>query len=271
MENASVFIEQMLATLGGFVPKVVGVSALLIFTFWFAKWAAKRVFTATKEHLDVTLARFFGSAIRYGILAIGILGSLRVFGFETSSFAVLLGASGLAVGLALQGTLSDFSAGIMLILFRPFEVGNVVDVSGVKGKVAAISLFSTEFDTPDNLRVIVPNGSIFGSTITNYNHHSTRRVDVAVGTDYGASIATAREVMVKAAAGVTGVAESPAPVAVLTELGGSSIDWKVKVWCENSEYWGVKERLTEAIKNALDDAGIGIPFPQMDVHMDKVG
>jgi small conductance mechanosensitive channel len=271
MENAGTFLQEVLTTLGNFVPKLAGVAALLGFTFWFAKWGGKRVYKSTKTYLDPTLAHFFGSVSRYAILAIGILGSLRIFGFETTSFAALIGAGGLAVGLAMQGTLSNFSAGVMLVLFRPFEVGDVVQVSGVTGKVAAISLFTTEFDTPDNRRILVPNGSIFGDTITNYNHHKERRVDVAVGTDYGSDIAQARDVMLAAASAVDGVLESPAPQVYLSELGGSSIDWTVKAWCKTPDYWAVKERVTQAIKNALDEAEIGIPFPQMDVHLDKVG
>lgn len=157
----------------------------------------------------------------------------------------------------------------MLLIFRPFKVGDVVSVSGVTGTVCEIDLFVTTFDTPDNRRIIVPNGSIFGSTIENISHHTTRRVDVAVGSDYGADIDTTREVLLQAAANVEHAHTDPPPSVVLSELGASSIDWTVRVWVDAANYWAVKDALTRAVKYALDQANIGIPFPQMDVHVQQ--
>jgi small conductance mechanosensitive channel len=179
-----------------------------------------------------------------------------------------LAAAGFAVGLALQGTLANFSAGVMLLIFRPFKAGDVIDVAGVKGKVQEISLFTTELDTPDNRRLIVPNGSIFGSTIENVTFHPIRRVDVAVGTDYPADLNATRKVLEDAAASVQPQADGKEPQVYLSELGDSSIAWSVRVWTSTEDYWGVKEELTQKVKDALDEAGIGIPYPQMDVHMD---
>ncbi len=261
----------MLVTVGQFIPRIVGVAFLIVATFWVAKRAGKMVQSTTAEKLDVTLAVFFGNLVRYFILTVGILACLRVFGVETTSFAALIGAGGLAVGLALQGTLSNFSSGVMLVIFRLFEVGDVIQVDGVTGTVAAITLFNTEIDQFDNKRVIVPNGNVFGNTITNINYHPVRRMEIAVGTSYGADIASAREVMTKAAAGVEGALPDPAPQALLTGLGGSSIDWEVRVWAKVGDFLVVKEKVTETVKNALDTAEISIPFPQLDVHLDKAG
>lgn len=252
----------------GFLPKVVGVIVLLIVSWMVAKWAGKRVTKSAEKKLDVTIARFMGSLTKYGILIMALLSCLNIFGFQTTSFAAVIGAAGLAVGLAMQGTLSNFSAGLMLLIFRPFKVDDVVSTAGVTGKVVNIALFTTEFDTPDNRRIIVPNGSIFGSTIENITFHDTRRVDVSVGTDYPADINQTREVLLNAVKNLEGVHAEPAPVAYLTELGGSSIDWSVRIWTNTADFWAVRESATQAIKNELDNAGIGIPYPQMDVHLD---
>lgn len=251
-----------------FLPKVVGVIVLLVVAWIVAKWASKRVTRSAEKRLDITIARFFGSLVKYGILVMAFLGCLTMFGFETTSFAAVIGAAGLAIGLAMQGTLSNFSAGLMLLIFRPFKVGDVVSTAGVTGKVVNLALFTTEFDTPDNRRIIVPNGAIFGSTIENITFHETRRVDVAVGTEYTADIATVRGVLLDAVRSLEGVHSDPEPVAYLTGLGASSIDWSVRMWANTADYWAVRERATQSIKKHLDAAGIGIPFPQMDVHID---
>lgn len=267
MFDTDTVLSDLTSILVQFVPKVVGVIVLLIATWIVAGWIGRRVSRAVERRLDVTLSRFFGNVARYLVLAMGILGCLRIFGFETTSFAAVLGAAGLAVGLALQGTLSNFSAGVMLLAFRPFKVGDVVTVAGVTGKVAEISLFTTDFDTFDNRRVIVPNGSIFGSTIENVTHHDIRRVDVAVGTDYGADLVRVREILDGAAERVEGRLDDPEPAVVLQDLGDSSIGWSVRVWAPTPDYWTVRQALTQAVKEDLDAADVGIPFPQMDVHL----
>lgn len=254
--------------LTNFLPKVVGVIALLVVSWIVAKWAGKRVTKSAEKKLDLTIARFLGSLTKYGILIMAILSCLNIFGFQTTSFAAVIGAAGLAIGLAMQGTLSNFSAGLMLLIFRPFRVNDVVSTAGVTGKVVNLSLFTTEIDTPDNRRFIVPNGAIFGSTIENVTFHDTRRVEVVVGTDYPANIEQTREVLINAVKDIEGVHAEPAPVAYLTGLGGSSIDWSVRIWTNTPDFWAVRERATQAVKNALDEAGIGIPYPQMDVHLD---
>jgi small conductance mechanosensitive channel len=241
---------------------------LIIVVILIAGWVRRLVTSITKKaKVEVTLAKFFGNMAKWAIMLLGAIAILQTFGVDTTSFAAVVAALGFAIGLALSGTLGNFAAGIMLLIFRPYKVGDVVSVSGVTGKVDEIELFTTIFDTPDNRRIIVPNGAIFGSTIENITHHSTRRVDVAVGTDYGADLDKTREVLMGAATAVKGRLGTEDAVIYLVELGDSSISWAVRVWANTADYWAVREQLTRDIKVALDGAGIGIPFPQRDVHV----
>jgi small conductance mechanosensitive channel len=192
-------------------------------------------------------------------------------GVELVAFVGVIAASAFAIGLAFQGSLSNFSAGVMLLVFRPFKVGDVVNVAGETGKVDEIGLFTTTMDTPDNRRLILPNGAIFGAVIENITHHPIRRVDVAVGTDYTADLDRTREVLLKAAVEIPDQVPDKEPVVVLGELGASSVDWSIRVWVDAANYWPTKDALTRSVKNALDEANISIPFPQMDVHMAAQG
>jgi len=249
---------------------VAGALLLLILTFVLAGWARRATRAVVeRSNLDPTLVRFFSSLARYAVLVLGGLAVLGVFGISVASFAAILAALGFAVGLALQGTLAHFAAGVMLLLFRPFTVGDKVTAGGISGRVVEVGLFTTLFDTPDNRRIIVPNGAIFGDTIENDTHHDTRRVDVTVGTAYDADLRATRSVLNEVASAVDGGLREPVPQVYLSELGGSSINWVVRVWAHTSDYWSVRERLTEDIKRALDERGIGIPYPQMDVHLDS--
>ncbi|MFK7760330.1 MAG: mechanosensitive ion channel family protein [Phycisphaerales bacterium] len=234
-----------------------------------AGWIRRMVLKACrKANVEETLARFLSNMVRYLVLFAGGIAILGTLGIETTSFAAVLAAAGFAVGMALSGMLGNVAAGVMLLFFRPFKVGDVVSAGGTTGKVVEIGLFTTAFDTPDNKRIIVPNGGIFGDTIENVSFHDTRRVDVAVGTDYGADIDKTRAVLLEAAKASPSVLQDPEPAIVLANLGGSSIDWEVRVWAKSSDYFPVKDGVTRDVKYALDNAGIGIPFPQMDVHLD---
>ncbi|MHA7812484.1 MAG: mechanosensitive ion channel family protein [Phycisphaerales bacterium] len=242
---------------------------LIIAVFMVAGWARSITKKACgKAKVEETLARFLSNVARYLILIAGGIMILGTLGVETTSLAAVLAAAGFAIGMAMSGMLGNIASGVMLLLFRPFKVGDVVSAGGTTGKVFEIGLFTTIFDTPDNRRIIVPNNEIFGGTIENVSHHATRRVAVSVGTDYGADIDKAREVMLAAAKSTENVLGDPEPAVVLTGLGGSSIDWSVRVWVNAADYWGVMDALTRNVKVALDDAEIGIPFPQMDVHID---
>lgn len=248
---------------------LLGALLLLVVTLVAAGWAQRVVFRSLdRETLDATLTRFAAKAARYTVLILGGLAILSVFGISVASFAAILAAGAFAIGLALQGTLGHFAAGTMLLIFRPFKVGDFVSVAGISGKVVEIELFTTLFDTPDNRRIVVPNGEIFGTTIENVTFHPTRRVDVNVGTDYGADLQETRAILEEVARSSAKVLKDPAPQVYLNELGGSSINWVVRVWTDTPDYWGVRERVTQEVKDALDRAEIGIPFPQMDVHLD---
>lgn len=253
-----------------YAPKVVGVLLVLLIAWAIAGWAESAVRKGLeKRGFDSTLTRFFAKLTRYVILLGAVLGCLGVFGIQTASFAAVLAAAGFAVGLAFQGTLGNFAAGVMLLVFRPFKVGDFVEVSGETGVCEHIDLFTCEFRTLDNRKLIIPNGSVFGSTITNYTGYEIRRVDIDVGAEYSASIDATRAALEKAAANVPGMIKDPAPQVFLNSLGSSSVDWQVRVWCKTGDYWDVWQATTRACKLALDEAGIGIPFPQQDVHLDE--
>ena len=249
--------------------RVVGVLVALFVAWLVAGWVRRRMLAAfQRRKYDPTLGSFFANAVRYAILIGAVIGCLGVFGIQTASFAAVIAAAGLAVGLAFQGTLSNFAAGVMLITFRPFKVGDLVNVGGVLGVVSEVDLFTTRIDTLDNRALIVPNAKIVGEVIENLTYHDKRRVDVPVGTDYGADLDQVRSVLEKAISSVDGVLDDPAPQVFLKQLGASSIDWELRAWCRKEDYWNVYQGLVRAAKQHLDAAGIGIPFPQMDVHLD---
>ncbi|TVQ59291.1 MAG: mechanosensitive ion channel family protein [Phycisphaerales bacterium] len=241
---------------------------LIIVALMLAQWAKKLLIrAATKARVEATLARFFGNIARWGVLVLAAIAILQTFGVETTSFAAVVAAMGFAVGLALSGTLGNVAAGVLLLIFRPFKVGDVISTNGVTATVHELELFSTTFDTFDNRRIIMPNGQIFGSTIENISHHKRRRVDVDVGVSYAASIDRTREVLTEAAAGLPHRLPDDPPAVMLSGLGDSSVNWSVRAWVDAADFWPAKDELTRRIKMGLDDAGLEIPFPQMDVHV----
>jgi len=250
--------------------RVVG-ALLLLFVGWtIAGWTERIVGKRlTAVEFDLTLTRFFSMISRYVVIALTVISCLRLFGVDTTSFAAIIAAGGLAIGLALQGSLSNFASGVMLLAFRPFKVGDVVDVAGKIGKVVAIELFTTKLDSPDNRRFIIPNSAIFNDVIENKSFHATRRVDVEVGTDYAANLDETQRILEATASALPQRLQDQSVEAALLALGDSSIAWQVRVWVAADDWWAVKKQLTRDLKVALDEAGIGIPFPQMDVHLDK--
>jgi small conductance mechanosensitive channel len=249
--------------------KIIGVLIALIISFIIAGMFSRALIrTLEKRNFDLTLTRFFGALVRYAVLAAAIIGCLGVFGIQTASFAAVLAALGLAIGLALQGTLSNFAAGVMLLVFRPFKVGDLINVAGQLGLVEQLQLFTTDMKTLDNRKLVVPNGKVFGAVIENVGANPTRRVDIDVGIDYGADIDQSREVLETVPGKVDDVLQDPPPQIFLKSLGGSSVDWQVRLWCPTEKYWDVYQGGIRAIKMSLDEAKIGIPFPQTDVHFD---
>jgi len=261
---------EIAATLVKYATGALGVLVLLLVATFIARRLSSAVRLACeKAKIEATLAKFAGKATHWAVMILAVVMSLGTLGIKTTSFAAILGAAGLAIGLAMQGTLSHFAAGVMLLIFRPFKVGDVVEIGGKQGKVDEIDILFTVLDTPDNRRFILPNGQVFGAAIENITFHTVRRADVLVGTDYGADLDTVREVLNAAALAVPGqVAEKP-PQVVLVGLGSSSIDWQVRVWAPTATFLDVFQAARRQVKVSLDEAGIGIPFPQMDVHLDK--
>lgn len=249
-------------------PVVLAI-VLILAVFLAAGWARGITKKACgRAKVEETLARFLSNVIGYLILIAGAIMILGTLGVETTSFAAILAAAGFAIGMAMSGMLGNIAAGVMLLLFRPFKVGHYIKAASTEGTVDEIGLFTTTLDTPDKRRIIVPNGKIFGDNIENVSYHPIRRVGISVGTDYGADIDKARAVMLEAAKATEHVLTDPEPAVVLTGLGGSSIDWAVRVWVNSADYWEVMDTLTRNVKYALDEAAIGIPFPQMDLHID---
>jgi small conductance mechanosensitive channel len=220
--------------------------------------------------VDRTLTKFAGNFAYYGIFLLAIFAALETLGVETASFVAVLAAASFAVGLALQGTLANFAAGIMLLVFRPFGVEDYVEIAGETGFVKEIQLFFTRLRTRENRLIIVPNGDIFGSTIENIFAHDEIRVDCDVGTDYPADIDDTRQVLLEAARSVDDRLEEKGEQAALVGLGDSSINWQVRVWAKPEDYFRLRQELTRQVKYHLDEAGIGIPFPQRDVHLDQL-
>lgn len=268
-DAASLLDPEILMHYGIAALKVI----LILFIGWIlAGWARRITRNALKRAgVELTLAKFLSNVAKWAVLALVLITVLGIFGIQTASFAALIAAGGLAIGLAFQGTLGNMASGIMLLIFRPFKVGDVITCAGVTGKVDEIELFFTTLDTPENRRIIIPNGNVFGSTIENITHHPRRRVDVAVGVEYSANIDESRAALEKAIANVTqmnGALTDPEPAVVLGDLGDSAVAWSVRVWADTPEFFAVKQALTREVKAQLDAAGIGIPFPQMDVHLD---
>lgn len=223
----------------------------------------------TKRKLDITVIDFVSHMVRYLIVAFVLIAALSEIGVETTSFVAVIGAAGLAVGLALQGSLSNFASGVLIIVLRPFKSGEYIEAGGVAGTVESVQIFSTILTTVDNKFVVVPNSAILGDNIVNYSRKPTRRIDLLIGVSYNADLAKTKSVLEAVLKANKGVLESPEPQIAVAELGDSSVNLVVRPWVNSGEYWPIRFELMEAIKNALDEAEIEIPFPQMDVHMDK--
>jgi small conductance mechanosensitive channel len=246
------------------------VTALLIFTI--GRWIAKGITRVsenvmTRSKLDTMLVHFIGNIVYSLLFAIVILAALEQLGVRTTSALAILGAAGLAVGLSLQSSLSNFAAGVMLIMFRPFKVGDFVEAGSTMGIVESIAIFSTVMRTGDNREVIVPNGQIYGGTIINYSARETRRIDLVFSIGYGDDIRKAKSIIEEVIKAEERILKDPAPTIMVLELGASSVDIAVRPWVNTSDYWNVRAFLLEEIKTHFDADGISIPFPQQDLHI----
>lgn len=248
--------------------RVLGAVAVLVIGWTVSKWVRRFVRRALERtRTEPVLIGFLSGLVYYGLLAFVIIAVLNLFGVQTTSFVAVLGAAGFAIGMAFQGTLGNFSAGVMLLVFRPFSAGDFVEAGGVSGTVRDIGLFATRLDTPDNVRVLVPNSAVFGNVIRNFNGNDTRRLDLEVGIDYGDDIGTAIATCEEILEREDRILRDPAPVVAVAGLGDSSVNLMVRPWCKPQDYWPLRADLMRQLKEGLEAAGCSIPFPQRDVHL----
>jgi len=221
--------------------------------------------------VDASLTGFIGSLAYFAIMAFTIIAVVGRFGVQTASFVAILGAASFAVGMAMQGTLGNFSSGVMLLLFRPFKAGDFIEAAGIKGSVVEIAIFSTTLKTPDNVRITVPNGALFGDIIKNYNGYDTRRVDMVMGIGYGSDHNKAMEILADLAKNDSRVLDDPETTIGVSELADSSVNIIFRPWVKSSDYWAVYLDMHKTVKETFDANGIEIPFPQTVVHLEKAG
>ena len=219
------------------------------------------------QSVDPILVSFVTSLVQWGLMAFVIIAAITKLGVQTASLVALIGAAGLAVGLALQGSLANFAAGVLIVLFRPYRVGDWVEAAGVAGSVVQVQVLTTILNTADNKQIVIPNGQIMSSIITNYNANNTRRVDMVIGVSYGDDIDKVRNTLRDVVYADSRVLRNPECQIAVSELAESSINFVVRPWVQVADYWDVKFGLTEAIKKRFDQDGISIPFPQRDVHI----
>lgn len=247
---------------------VVGAIVILV-----VGWLAANIVRSGIDHAlrrvkacDDTLRHFITAAAKYAILVVVGVMVLEKFGVQTASLVAVIGAAGLAIGLALQGTLQNVAAGVMLLAFRPFKVGDYIEAGGLAGTVKMLSLFVTELATPDNVKIIAPNSELWNKPIRNYSANPTRRLDIVIGVAYSDDIDKGLEALKTLAESDARVHADPAPQVMVTSLSASSVDLTLRIWMDAADYWPVKFDLTKAAKERIEAAGLSIPFPQMDLH-----
>ena len=268
MENTEQLIAQIQELVAVYGLNVIAALAILFFGRIAAGWGRRLLEKVlTRGGTDKMIVGFAGSILYIGLMVFVVLAALGKLGIQTTSFIAIIGAAGLAIGLALQGSLANFAAGFLLIIFRPFKVGDYVEAGGVSGSVEAIQIFTTTLSTPDNKTVIVPNSSIYEGNITNYSAKETRRVDLVVGVSYDADLAQVKRILNEIAEQDERVLRDPPPRIAVSELADNSVNLIMRMWGKTGDYWGIYYDATESVKLRLDEAGIGIPYPQRDVHL----
>jgi small conductance mechanosensitive channel len=248
--------------------KLIGAIIIFVIGKWLATKISKIITKLLeKNSVDTTLVNFLENITYYTLLIVVIIAVASQLGINTTSFLTIVGAAGLAIALALKDSLSNFASGVMLIMFRPFSVGDFINTGGVTGNVVSIALFNTTLHTPDNQKVIVPNSAITSNVITNVTANDTRRVDLVIGIGYDDDIKKAKDVLNRVIQEEERVLDTPEATIAVSELADSSVNFVVRPWTKTDDYWGVYFGLTEKIKIAFDKEGISIPYPQQDVHM----
>jgi small conductance mechanosensitive channel len=252
----------------GYVPSLLLAIVVLVVGLWIVNRLVRAMGKGfERSKTEPTLASFLQNVVSILLKVLVVISAAGMVGIQTTSFIAVLGAAGLAVGLALQGSLANFAGGVLVLMFRPYRVGDYIEAQGVGGTVKEIQILHTVITTPDNKRIIVPNGAISNGVITNYSAEPMRRVDFVFGISYGDDIGKAREVIKSQIVADERVLADPEPQIVVSNLGDNSVDITVRVWANAADYWGIKFGLTEQVKNAFDQADITIPFPQRDVHL----
>jgi len=248
---------------------------IAIVIFYVGKWVVSLIVNGMlkamqKGEMDQTLRRFIANLTRMLLMLFVIIAAINQLGVQTASLIALVGAAGLAVGLALQGSLANFASGVLIVLFRPYKVGDFIEGAGIAGSVEEVQILTTVLKTGDNKQVIVPNSQIMGSTITNYSANDTRRVDLIVGVSYDDNLDQVRKELESLVAADDRILDEPAVTIAVSELADSSVNFVVRPWVKTSDYWGVRFELTETIKKRFDEVGISFPYPQQDVHLHSV-
>ncbi|MBW2233691.1 MAG: mechanosensitive ion channel [Deltaproteobacteria bacterium] len=248
--------------------QVMGAIALLIVGRIAAGMVSRGVRRSLERaSVDRHLVPFFSSAANYLVLTVVLIAVLQLFGIHTTSLVAVVGAAGLAIGLALQGTLSSFASGVMLLIFRPFSVGDYVEVGGSAGSVEELGIFTTTLNTPDNVRIVIPNSAVYGEVIKNYSANENRRVDLVMGISYSDDIERALTIIHGVVTKDDRVLSDPELTVAVAELGDSSVNIVVRPWCKGTNYWPLRFDLMRALKEALEAGGCSIPFPQRDLHV----
>lgn len=268
MDEVNVYAQQGIDLAVKHGPGILLALITLFIGLWIIRIVSKSILKAmVKANVDESLHKFLGSLINMLLKALLLISVASMLGFEATSFIAILGAAGLAVGLALQGSLSNFAGGVLLLLFKPFKVGDAIDAQGFVGKVHAIHVLNTIVKTFDNKTIIIPNGALANGSVTNFSTENTRRVDMSFGIGYGDDIKKAKDILQKLIDADERVLKDPASLVVVGELGDSSVNFTVRVWCEAVNYWGIYFDMQEKVKLEFDQQGISIPFPQHDVHV----
>ena len=267
MEQVLLKIQEWIVLYG---LKVIAAIAILLIG-WIAAKGIRKIIRRMlqRAQVDETLVSFVSSLGYVGIMVFVVIAALGQLGVQTASFVVVLGSAGLAVGLALQGSLANFAAGVLMIIFRPFKVGDYIEGGGVAGVVEEIGIFTTELKSPDNKKIIVPNGKMTGDNIVNYTAKEIRRVDIVAGVSYKDDLEKVRNVLTDILAKDDRILKDPAPTIGVLELADSSVNFAVRPWVKTADYWNVFFATQENIKKRFDSEGICIPFPQRDVHIQK--
>lgn len=263
--------EQIIHYIEEYALPVVFAIVILIVGRWLAKFV-KGIFCKilTARKVEAVVVSFAGNILYFLLMAVVIIAALEELGFDTTSAVAIFGACTLAIGFALQSSLSNLAAGVMIIIFKPFRIGDFVEAGGITGIVQELSIFETQLKTPDNKKIVIPNGQVTGGPITNYSAHDTRRMDLVVGVSYEDDLRKVKQVLSEVLESDPGVLKDPEHTVGVLEMADSSVNFAVRPWVKTAEYWDVFFRLNMAIKLRLDEEGISIPFPQQDVYMHQV-